>query len=197
MQKNLARQNKLPSQMQVDELKKDLNFKQRQLNDAESTAAKLAVEVESRQADLEKIKSLEGRIDNEMSSVAEGINKMEDDMANKFTKVDEVKEKFEEEKKRIVVIKKLIGQYKNSLRQQSGYHSVKHDTRKNQILQSDIYTRLNDIEKRLISNESQIYAINQYIEAKGAESNYQGHFQQCMQLCTDINGEVIKNSLNA
>jgi intraflagellar transport protein 74 len=109
MQKNLARQNKLPSQMQVDELKKDLNFKQRQLNDAESTAAKLAVEVESRQADLEKIKSLEGRIDNEMSSVADGINKMEDDMANKFTKVDEVKEKFEEEKKRIVVIKKLIG----------------------------------------------------------------------------------------
>jgi chromosome segregation ATPase len=95
--------------MQVDELKKDLNFKQRQLNDAESTAAKLAVEVESRQADLEKIKSLEGRIDNEMSSVADGINKMEDDMANKFTKVDQVKEQFEEEKKRIVVIKKLIG----------------------------------------------------------------------------------------
>ena len=34
MQKNLARQNKLPSQMHVDELKKDLNFKQRQLDDA-------------------------------------------------------------------------------------------------------------------------------------------------------------------
>jgi len=33
------------------------------------------------------------------------------------------------------------------------------DTKKNQLLQSDIYNRLNDIEKRLISNESQIYAI--------------------------------------
>jgi hypothetical protein len=41
MQKNLARQNKLPSQNTVDEMKKDLNFKQRQLNDSEMTAAKL------------------------------------------------------------------------------------------------------------------------------------------------------------
>ena len=66
MQKNLARQHKLPSQMQVDEMKKDLNFKQKQLENAESTAAKLAVEVEQRQNDLEKIKNLEGRIDKEM-----------------------------------------------------------------------------------------------------------------------------------
>ncbi len=49
---------------------------------------------------------------------------------------------------------------------------MKHDTRKNQIMQSDVYNRLSEIEKRLISNESQIYAIQQYIEAKGAESNY-------------------------
>jgi hypothetical protein len=49
---------------------------------------------------------------------------------------------------------------------------MKHDSRKNQIMQSDVYNRLNEIEKRLIGNESQIYAIQQYIEAKGAESNY-------------------------
>lgn len=50
------------------------------MNDAQSTAAKLAVEVEARQQDLEKIRSLEGRIDTEMATVADGINKMEDDM---------------------------------------------------------------------------------------------------------------------
>ena len=53
--------------MQVDDMRKDLNFKQRQLNDAESTAAKLQVEVEAREADLEKIRSLEERIVTEMS----------------------------------------------------------------------------------------------------------------------------------
>jgi CHASE3 domain sensor protein len=39
MQKTLARQKKLPSQQAVDEMREDLNFKQRQLNDAERTAA--------------------------------------------------------------------------------------------------------------------------------------------------------------
>ena len=49
---------------------------------------------------------------------------------------------------------------------------MKHDTKKNQILQSEIYNRLNDIEKKLIQNESSIYAIQQYIESKGVEANY-------------------------
>ena len=49
---------------------------------------------------------------------------------------------------------------------------MKADTRKNQIFASEIYAKLNEQEKRLISNESQIYAIQQYIEAKGAEQNY-------------------------
>lgn len=53
---------------------------------------------------------------------------------------------------------------------------MKHDTKKNQILRNEIYNRLNDIEKKLIQNESQIYAIQQYIESKGAESNYQHQF---------------------
>lgn len=49
--------------------------------------------------------------------------------------------------------------YKNGLAKQVTYHSIKHDTKKNTILASDIYNRLNDIEKKLIENESQIYAI--------------------------------------
>ena len=69
-------------------MRKDLNFKQRQLNDAEMTAAKLQVEVEARTSDLEKIRTLEDRIEKEMQSVAEGINNMENDLANKFTKID-------------------------------------------------------------------------------------------------------------
>ena len=75
------------------------------------------------------------------------------------------------------------------------YHSMKHDTKKNQILQSNIYATLNDIEKKLIANESQIYGIQQYIESKGAESNYQPAFQECMSICNDINSDTIKKAL--
>ena len=80
---------------------------------------------------------------------------------------------FEQEKARLAIIKTLVSKYKHGLSKQSTYHSMRHDTKKNVILQNDIYNKLNDIEKKLIINESQIYAIQQYIEAKGAESNYQ------------------------
>ena len=98
---------------------------------------------------------------------------MQGDMDQKFTKTDDLKSTFDQEKKRMSLIKQFLNQYKNGLSKQITYHSMKHDTKKNQILQSEIYNRLNEMEKKLIQNESQIYSIQQYIEAKGVESNYQ------------------------
>ena len=84
---------------------------------------------------------------------------MDDEMSNKFTRTDDLKEEFDREKKRLAAIKLFLQQYKPGLQKQMTFHAMKHDTKKNQILQSDIYNRLNDIEKKLIQNESSIYAI--------------------------------------
>jgi len=46
MQKTLARQNKLPSTHDVREMRDDLKFKQGQLEDSETTAARLKVQKE-------------------------------------------------------------------------------------------------------------------------------------------------------
>ena len=67
MQTNMARQNKLPSAAEAKNNQADLTFKQGQLENSETTYARLKVEVEQRQNDLDKIKTLEGRIDKEMS----------------------------------------------------------------------------------------------------------------------------------
>ena len=40
---------------------------------------------------------------------------MEDEMANKFTKTDQLEATFQEEKARLVVIQKLVKQYKHGL----------------------------------------------------------------------------------
>lgn len=86
--------------------------------------------------------------------MSDKINTMEDEMNNKFTKTDELKLEFDREKTRLAAMKPQLQNYKPSLAKQMTYHSMKHDTKKNQILQSDIYNRLNDIEKKLIGNES-------------------------------------------
>lgn len=172
MGKNMTRQNNLPTTAGVNDMKGDLDHKKTQLDNAENTFARLKVELEQRQNDLEKIKTLESRIDKEMQQVADKVTEMEDQMANKFTSTDQLKEDFDREKERLASIKKYLQQFKAGIHKHVTYHSMKHDTKKNQILQSDVYNRLNDIEQKLIKNESQIYGIQQYIEGKSAESNY-------------------------
>lgn len=130
-----------------------------------------------------------------MQQITDKIAQMEEEMAGKFQKTDDLKVDFEKEKIKLASIKQMMQSFKPGLTKQTTYHSMKHDTKKNQLLQGDIYNRLNDIEKKLIQNESQIYGIQQYIESKSAESNYQGAFQDCMGMCMDINAEHIKKAL--
>jgi hypothetical protein len=40
---------------------------------------------------------------------------MENDLSNKFTKIDQLTAGFEEEKNRLFLIKKLVSQYKSQL----------------------------------------------------------------------------------
>jgi len=47
-------------------MKGDLDFKKNLLDNAENTVARIKVELEQRQNDLDKIKTLEGRIEKEM-----------------------------------------------------------------------------------------------------------------------------------
>ena len=101
-----------------------------------------------------KYKNLQGTIKTQLEQYTQSVQKMEYEMLNKFPTTNDLAEKFENDKERLMNIKQLVGMYKHGLAKQSTYHAMRHDTRKNQIVQSDIYNRLNESEKRLISNES-------------------------------------------
>lgn len=153
-------------------MKGGVGFKQDELEKAENTFARLKAELEKRKQDLEKINTLETRIEKEMQQVKEKIDQMEDDMENKFTRVDELKDEFDREKVRLAALKQLLIAQKPALQNVMAYHSMKHDTKSNQITQNEVYMRLNDLERKLIKNESEIYAIQTFIEGKGAENDY-------------------------
>lgn len=96
-------------------MKNDLKFKQGQLEDSETTAARLRVQKDQIHQDLEKVKNLEGRIHKEMEQAQDKISQMENDMSNKFTKTDDLKVQFDQEKVRLGQIKKFLNAYRNGL----------------------------------------------------------------------------------
>ena len=59
---------------------------------------------------------------------------MDDEMNNKFTRTDDLKDSFDKEKVRLAAIKSFLSQYRPGLSRQMTYHSMNHDTKKNQIL---------------------------------------------------------------
>lgn len=69
-------------------------------------------------------------------------------------------------------MKAILSEVQPGLSKQITYHSMKHDTLKNQILQNEIYKNLDNLEKKMIINEQQIYALRTFIESKSMESNF-------------------------
>ena len=74
----------LPSRSDVKEDKDMLKFQEKEGENSENTAARIRVELETRQHDFEKIQNLEQKIEKENKTMNEKLEKMEDEMKNVF-----------------------------------------------------------------------------------------------------------------
>ena len=149
----------MPSKNDVKDMKGDLAYTKGLVEDSETTYARVKVELEQRQGDLDKINTLEGKIERENKNMDEKLKNMQDEMENKFPKIDQVKGEYDKEKKRLIDLKQQLGKIKPGMQKVMTTHSISHDTKKNQLLQNDVYKQLTALEKKIATNESQIFSL--------------------------------------
>jgi len=195
MSNSITKSTALPTKSDVKNMKGDLAYTKGLVEDSESTYARVKVELDQRQADLDKINTLEGKIERENKNMDEKLKTMQDEMENKFPKIDQIKGEYDQEKKRLTDLKHQLARVKPGLAKHMTSHSIQHDTKKNQVLQSDVYKQLNALEKKIATNESQIFSLCQFIDAKGTESNFSQVLNACMGTVHDINMDVVKKSV--
>mmetsp|Transcript_30506 Transcript_30506/g.29969 ORF Transcript_30506/g.29969 Transcript_30506/m.29969 type:complete len:529 (+) Transcript_30506:13-1599(+) len=159
MSKSITKSTALPSKNDVKDMKGDLAYTKGLVEDSETTYARVKVELDQRQADLDKINTLEGKIERENKNMDEKLKNMQDEMENKFPKIDQVKGEYDKEKKRLTDLKQQLAKIKPGMQKIMTTHSISHDTKKNQLLQNDIYKLLNSLEKKIATNESQIFSL--------------------------------------
>lgn len=157
--KGIAKSGALPSRSDVKDMKGDLAYTKGLVEDSENTFARVKVELEQRQNDLEKINTLEGKIERENKNMDEKLRSMQDEMENKFPKIENIKGEYDNEKRRLGDLKEQLALVKPGLAKHMTSHSIKHDTKKNQVLQNDIYKQLSNLEKKIANNESQVYSL--------------------------------------
>ena len=98
MSSQISRSSALPSKSDVKEKAAAVAYNEGLVESAEETVVRIRMELETRQNDLEKIKNLEVKIEKENQVMNEKIEKMEDEMANKFPNVNKLKSQIEVDK---------------------------------------------------------------------------------------------------
>lgn len=196
MSKSITKSTALPSKENVSNMKGDLAYTKGLVEDSENTYARVKVELDQRQNDLEKINTLEGKIERENKNMDEKLKTMQDEMENKFPRIDQAKAEYDNEKKRLSDLKQQLARIKPGLSKHMTSHSIQHDTKKNQVLQSDVYKQLTNLEKKIGSNEQQVYSLYSFIDAKGTESNYTAALNACMSTVSELNMEIVKKTVS-
>ena len=108
-----------------------MQYNENLVENAEETIVRIRMELETRQSDLEKIKNLEVKIEKENQAMNEKLEKMEDEMNNKFPNVNKLKNSIESDKVDMQKMKAILSEVQPGLGKQITYHSMKHDTLKN------------------------------------------------------------------
>jgi predicted nucleic acid-binding Zn-ribbon protein len=104
----MARSSALPTKAAVKDKKAAVDYNEGLVENAEDTLARIRKELETRQNDLEKIKNLEVKIEKENGSMNDKIEKMEDEMKNKFPNVGKLKSQIETDKIDTQMMKEIL-----------------------------------------------------------------------------------------
>ncbi|GLE04118.1 hypothetical protein PINS_up013029 [Pythium insidiosum] len=191
---NMSKEDKLlPSAnaANLEEMKSDLTFKERQLESSVTTKQRLTMELQKRQAELDKVNSLDTKIALELSSLLQKMETMTSDMTE-FAKIDELKETHQQTKQYLQRMKQQYIRRRDAMKQQVNALSMQLENLKQETANHDTAKNLDALEQKLRHHEQNIFHLREFIDSKSREINYEHVKQDCMRMLQDINTLRIK-----
>jgi len=184
--RSISREQNLPTSEQFSEMKDSLSFKKRQLESSMSTQDQLEKELEKRKGELEKINTLDSKIQVELSSLTSRIQVMNSEMIQ-FEKIDELREQAENTRQRLSFLKKFYSKRRDELRLQVGLHSSECDKKLKKIQDSEVGKTLQGLEQKLRHYEQSIFHLNDFIKVKELETQFQSEKEECGKFIDELN----------
>ncbi|KAJ0403703.1 hypothetical protein ATCC90586_007514 [Pythium insidiosum] len=175
----------------LEEMKSDLTFKERQLESSVTTKQRLTMELQKRQAELDKVNSLDTKIALELSSLLQKMDTMTSDMTE-FAKIDELKETHQQTKQYLQRMKQQYIRRRDAMKQQVNALSLQLENLKQETANHDTAKNLDALEQKLRHHEQNIFHLREFIDSKSREINYEHVKQDCMRMLQDINTLRIK-----
>jgi len=186
----------MPSKDTVDDMGKELAYKEGIYEAGKYTVARLEAEKEQRRFDLEKIITLDNKINGELVNLRKKIEKMNEEIHGKFNTVDEVKDEFERQKINLQNKKARLSKKLSSIAQLVRNLHVKYETKKSTLADHKEHQKLIEFESKIANNEQNIYGLKSYIDSKFFETNWGPIMNDSKQYVKEINNILVKSVFN-
>jgi len=185
----------MPSKERLSEMKDEASFKERQLESSQATMQRLQQERTQRVAEMEKIQNLDEKIKIELSSLQAKMDSMKDEMSS-FDDLEGLRQRALESK---TYLQEQLDSYqkrtKTSKEQVKGL-SASYESAKKQLEASETHTRLESLEKKLRTYAQNIFTLQEYVETKGRETDFESLKNNCVNICGNLNNLAKENMNN-
>lgn len=185
----------LPSQRRFKEMQDELEYKKMQLENTQSTQERLKEELAMRRTELDKIDTLEDKINAELKQLAEKTVQLNDEMKG-FTNVGDIKKKAEDTKARLEFLKVSLVKRKDMLRVVVQEKQLKYQAKKAQLGEHTLQVQLDKQETKLRTLYQNTYQMSEFIKSKESETNYKALANNIAGMVEELNGMVTKQYMH-
>uniref|UniRef100_H3HB40 Uncharacterized protein n=1 Tax=Phytophthora ramorum TaxID=164328 RepID=H3HB40_PHYRM len=184
----MAKEDKLPgtNAANLEEMRRDLTFKERQLESSVTTKQRLTMELQKRQAELDKVNTLDAKIALELSSLLQKMDTMTADMGE-FGKLDSLQEVHAQTKQHLLRLKKQYIGRRDAMRQQVTALSTQLENLVQESGSQETAKNLDALEQKLRHHEQNIFHLKEYIDSKSREVDYEHLKQDCFRNLQELN----------
>jgi len=173
----------------LNEMKSDLDFKQMQMDNSVNTSGRLAQELERRRVELDKINTLDQKISLELTQLEEKMSNMTTELVT-FSDIKKLKDEANSRREGMVAAKATADKRSAASKTQGADLKAQHDQIKANLGSDDVAASIEELEGKMRHHEQTVYVLSEYIEVKGAESNYEPIADDCMMALNQVNQET-------
>eukprot|EP00927_Polykrikos_kofoidii_P077192 TRINITY_DN74160_c0_g1_i1.p1 TRINITY_DN74160_c0_g1~~TRINITY_DN74160_c0_g1_i1.p1 ORF type:complete len:602 (+),score=177.09 TRINITY_DN74160_c0_g1_i1:325-2130(+) len=174
------------------DMEDELEFKNRHLQTSETTQSRLEGELVKRQGELEKIDTLDGKISDELQQVQAKKVAYEEEIMEKFDRVDEMRASGEMILAGLTDRKSYLDGRNLTLRQQVGLLKLKRDSRKQQLADDEVAAGLDNQENKIKQYGQNLNALTSFLSQKEAETNKEGETAVCIDCAAQLNKMLLE-----
>ena len=186
LSKELQRQKQVPSRESFKELQAEVDYKQRGLENSQSTAERLQQEQEMRDLELQKINNLDQKITVELESLGTRTTEYREALKT-YNNIGQLKQQAEESRTRMAQRKQRLDARRKALKQQVQALTAAYEKEKQALAASESAGTLEALEQKLRHYEQNIFHLRDFIESKEAETDYAGVYEEVSTQVASIN----------